>query len=124
MLDRVGGGFKEYAAPALRLGLALILILYGARLLPPSDRVGELVALAVTLLGGLFILIGFLTRWAAAAVLVWSAYKILNGPGASAFVHFHSQLWLALLSMSFALFGLGGGKWSLDVSSRRKKDEG
>jgi uncharacterized membrane protein YphA (DoxX/SURF4 family) len=126
MLDRMGGGFKDYAPFGLRLGLAVILIIYGADLVQTIGRfptLARVVALVVTLLGGLFCLIGFLTRWAAFSVLVWVIFVILDGPGVHAFTRLDSQLWLGLLSMSFALFGLGGGKWSVDASNRKKKEE-
>jgi len=127
MLDRIGGGFKEYAPFALRLGLATIVVIWGARLLPrigQSPSLGEILTLIVALLGGLFALIGFFTRWAAFAIMVLVLVRIFDGPGFHAVTQWDDQIWLATAVMSFALFGLGGGKWSVDVANKKKKDEG
>ncbi len=125
MVDRIGGGFKEYAPAILRVGLAVIFIRWGAEnLLRGGTSAGNLVMAGVELLGALFVLIGFLTRWAAAALMVLSIVVIVEGPGTRAFVREEHQLIFACLVMSFALFGLGGGKWSVDVSNKKKKEEG
>jgi uncharacterized membrane protein YphA (DoxX/SURF4 family) len=129
MLDRVGGGFKEYVPFALRLGLATIFVVVGAKALyhglGSSPSLGRLLELVVSLLGGLFVLIGFLTRWAAFAILVLVLVEIFDGyPGFRAVTDRGEQIWLACAVMSFAVFGLGGGKWSVDLANKRKKEEG
>ena len=121
MLDKMGSGFKDYAPFVLRLGLATIFIIQGAReVTDHSSSVDHLVPGAIELLGGLFLLIGFLTRWAGAALMGLMAWEIFQHHGVRAFTESGHQLYFAALVMSFALFGLGGGKWSVDASSKKK----
>ena len=123
MLDKMGSGFKDYAPFVLRLGLATIFIIQGAEHLThlgSSPRAGHIVVAVVEILGGLFALIGFLTRWAGAALFALMIWRIIEGPGVRAFTQESHQLYFAVLMMSFALFGLGGGKWSVDASSKKK----
>lgn len=121
MLDKMGSGFKDYAPFVLRLGLATIFIIQGAREVTyHGSSVDHLIPGAVELLGGLFLLIGFLTRWAGAALVGLMAWEIVQHQGIRAFTEPDRQLYFAALVMSFALFGLGGGKWSVDASSRKK----
>jgi uncharacterized membrane protein YphA (DoxX/SURF4 family) len=123
MLDRVGGGFKDYAPFALRLGLATIFILQGALLVPHMGRsphVSVIITMVVQLLGGLLCLIGFLTRWAAFALGALVLWLIIERHGFYVFHHEEHQLWLALFIMCFASFGLGGGKYSLDEKQKKK----
>jgi uncharacterized membrane protein YphA (DoxX/SURF4 family) len=123
MLDRVGGGFKDYAPFMLRLGLAIIFILQGAQMVSnmgSSPSVTRIVTMVVQLLGGLFCLIGFLTRWAAFGLGALMLWLIINGPQFRAFYRESDQLLFACMTMSFALFGLGGGKWSLDEKMKKK----
>ena len=124
MIDRVGGGFKDYAPFILRMGLAIIFILQGAHMLSKGmgrhPALHEIVVMGVQLLGGLFCLIGFLTRWAAfglAALMIW---RIIDNPGFRALYDPDHQLLFAGLMMSAALYGLGGGKWSLDEKMKKK----
>ena len=122
MLDRVGSSFKDYAPFALRLGLALLFIMQGARdLAEVPTQLEPIVVAAVEILGGLFVLIGFLTHSAGAALMALLVWQILHGPGLKVITDRHEQLPVAALFMSFALFALGGGKWSVD--SRAKKKE-
>ena len=86
-----------------------------------SPRAGHIVVAVVEILGGLFALIGFLTRWAGAALFALTIWRIIEGPGVRAFTHPDYQLYFAVLMMTFALFGLGGGKWSVDASSKKKE---
>ena len=124
MLDRVGGGFKDYAPFMLRVGLAVIFISAGAHAvveLGKHSRTETIVVAAVQILGGLFCLIGFLTRWAAFALAAAMIYLILDRPGVVyAVTRWDHQLYFALFIMSAALFGLGGGKWSVDEKSKKK----
>jgi len=123
MIDRVGGGFKDYAPLTLRLGLAVIFVLQGALLVPEMGKhpaVLEIATMVVQLLGGLFLLIGFLTRWAAFACGALMVWTIIEGPGFYIFYKPTYQLPLALLIMCIASYGLGGGKYSLDEKSKKK----
>lgn len=127
MIDKMGSTFKEYAPFVLRVGLATIFIILGARHLTSlggSPSAGEIVSAVVEILGGLFVLIGFLTRWAAAALVVLVIVEIAHRHHFRAFVEESRQLWFATLVMGVALYFLGGGKWSVDASNRRKKEEG
>lgn len=123
MIDRVGGGFKDYAPLTLRLGLSIIFILQGAMLITDLGRrpsVMEIVTMVVQLLGGLFLLIGFMTRWAAFACGALMLWVIIEGPGFYVFYKPAHQLPFALLMMCIASYGLGGGKYSLDEKSKKK----
>lgn len=125
MIDRVGSGFKDYAPFILRMGLAIIFILQGGRAVSRmggSPSVESVVILVVALIGGLFCLIGFLTRWAACGLAILMLYRIVEGPGFKALSDPDYQLLFAAFTMSFALFGLGGGKWSLDEKMKKKDD--
>jgi uncharacterized membrane protein YphA (DoxX/SURF4 family) len=123
MIDRVGGGFKDYAPLTLRLGLAVIFILQGSLLVPQmgkSPSMMHIVTMIVQLLGGLFLLIGFLTRWAAfgcGALMIW---EIVENHGFYVFYRAEHQLPFALLMMCIASYGLGGGKYSLDEKQKKK----
>ncbi len=123
MIDRVGGGFKDYAPFILRMGLATIFILQGAQMVSGMGRhpsLFEIVTMVVQLIGGLFCMIGFLTRWAAfglAALMIW---RIIEGPGFRALYDANHQLLFAGFMMSAALYGLGGGKYSLDEKMKKK----
>ena len=123
MLDRVGGGFKDYAPLGLRLGLSTIFILQGAQMVAHMGRSPSLVhilTMAVQLLGGLLCLIGFMTRWAAFALGALVLWQIIDDHGFYVFYRLEHQLWLALFIMCFASFGLGGGKYSLDEKQKKK----
>jgi len=124
MIDRVGGGFKDYAPFILRLGLATIFILQGAQMvgdMGSHPRAGEIVRMVVQLLGGLFCLIGFLTRWAAFALGALMVWVMIEGHGFRHLYHSSHQLPFAAFMMCAALYGLGGGKWSLDEKMKKKE---
>ena len=123
MIDRVGGGFKDYAPFILRMGLAVVFILQGALVVPDlgkSPSAETVVTMAVQLLGGLFCFIGFLTRWAAFALGALMLWVMINHHGFYVFYKSDHQLPLACFMMSAALYGLGGGKWSLDEKAKKK----
>ena len=81
MIDRIGGGLKDYVPVMLRLSLAAIFIVQGAfsltRLHGGSSTKTILIAV-IEILGGLFCLIGFLTRWAACALAVLILFIIVD----------------------------------------------
>lgn len=123
MIDRVGGGFKDHAPLMLRLGLAIIFILQGALLVPrmgKSPSLEEVVSMVIQLLGGLFCLIGFMTRWAAFALGALALWIIIDDHGFYVFYKPDHQLPLALFIMCLALYGLGGGKNSMDEKMKKK----
>jgi uncharacterized membrane protein YphA (DoxX/SURF4 family) len=123
MIDRVGGGFKDYAPLILRLGLATIFILQGALVVPDlgkSPSAETVVTMVVQLLGGLFCLIGFMTRWAAFALGALMLWVMIQHHGFYVFYKENHQLPLACFMMCAALYGLGGGKHSLDEKSKKK----
>ena len=123
MLDRVGGGFKDYAPLTLRLGLAIVFILQGALLVPRMGRspsLEEVLTMVIQLIGGLFCLIGFMTRWAAFALGALMLWYIVRYHGYYVFYKNDHQLPFALFMMCFAAFGLGGGKHSLDEKAKKK----
>lgn len=124
MIDRIGSGFKDWAPLILRLGLCTLFISQGARDLLDLDRGSGALAIVtaiVELLGSLFCLIGFMTRWAAFGFVILTIVLIVEGPQLEAFIHRNRQLLFAELVMAFALYGLGGGKWSLDESKKKKE---
>ncbi len=123
MLDRVGGGFKDYVPFGVRLGLAIVFILQGALLVPHMGRsphMSEVITMVIQLLGGLFCLIGFFTRWAAFALGALMLWQIIDYHRFRVFYEENHQLPFALLILCFAAFGLGGGKWSLDEKQKKK----
>jgi uncharacterized membrane protein YphA (DoxX/SURF4 family) len=121
MLDKMGSSFKDYAPFILRVGLATVFIIQGAHAVTNHSTAEHLVVGGIELLGGLFVLIGFLTRWASAALMALMSWEIFHRHGLLAFTHPDHQLYFAMLAMSFALFGLGGGKWSVDASNKKKE---
>lgn len=123
MIDRVGGGFKDYAPFILRMGLATIFITAGAHALvnlSSSPPAWKIVVAVVEILGGLFCLMGFMTRWAACGLMILMGWLILKDPGVHAFTRWDEQIYFACFTMSFALYGLGGGKWSVDEGKKKK----
>lgn len=123
MIDRIGGGLKDYVPVMLRVGLAAIFIVRGAFSLTGlygTSSTKSIVVAVVEILGGLFCLIGFLTRWAACALAVLLAYLIADGPQWRAFFRPEQQHFLAYLVLALALYGVGGGKWSVDEGKKKK----
>ena len=123
MIDRVGCGFKDYAPLMLRLGLATVFILQGALLVPDmgkSPHLSTVITMIVELLGGLFCLIGFLTRWAAFGLGALMLWQMIEYHGFYVFYKENHQLPFALFMMCAAAYGLGGGKYSLDEKQKKK----
>lgn len=122
MLDKMGSSFKDYAPFAIRLGIGMMFILEGARAIADAPARAEPIIIAsIQILGGLFALIGFFSRWAGAALMVLMLWTIFQGPGLHVFTRKHEQWPLAAFFLCFALFALGGGKWSVDESSKKKE---
>lgn len=123
MIDKVGSGLKDYAPLILRLGLAIVFILQGAQAIGGLSRnphLEPILIMIVQLIGGLFLLIGFLTRWAAFACGALMLWVIIDGPRLHALYRQGEQLPFALFVMCLASWGLGGGKHSLDEKSKKK----
>ena len=123
MIDRVGSGLKDYVPVMLRLGLAAIFIVRGAFSLTGlygSSSTKSIVIAVVQILGGLFCLIGFMTRWAACALAVLLVYVIVDEHQWAVFFRRERQEWLAYLVLALALYGVGGGKWSVDEGKKKK----
>jgi uncharacterized membrane protein YphA (DoxX/SURF4 family) len=128
MIDKMGSGFKEYAPFALRIGLAAIFIVRGAlgiSHLHQGHTAGlwAVIEVLVEILGGLFVLIGFQTRLAAFGLMCFVIYAIIEQHRWKTIFSEEHHIYFASLIMSFALFGLGGGKWSVD-DQHKKKDSG
>jgi uncharacterized membrane protein YphA (DoxX/SURF4 family) len=123
MIDKLGGELKDYGPLVVRLGLSTIFILQGAESIRhvSGSSDGMKIALAVvTLLGGLFLLIGFMTRWAGFALAAFMIYKISDGPRLNAFLRADDQIYLACLVLSIVAWMFGGGKLSLDEKAKKK----
>lgn len=124
MIDRIGGGLKDYVPVMLRVGLAAIFIVQGAfslTRLHGGSSAKTIVIAVVEILGGLFCLIGFATRWAACALAVLILFIIVDDHQWRVFYLRDSQPYLAYFVLALALYGVGGGKWSVD-DGKKKKD--
>lgn len=122
MIDKLGSELKDYAPLLVRLGLALIFVMQGAMGVKGLSHAGttEIVTTLVTLLGGLFLLIGFMTQWAGFALAALMIWNIVNGPKLDAFVDPRQQMLLALMTLSLVAWMLGGGRFSLDEKMKKK----
>ncbi len=124
MVDKIGSQFKDYAPFVLRLALGVVFIIQGVRdltRLGSSPPVWTLVSVGVSVVGGLLVLIGLLTRWAAAALLIVTVVAIADWPGFRVIHDRNHQLLFAALMMSLAVFFSGGGDWSVDMKNKRKE---
>jgi len=123
---------EKYASPIMALGRLLIapLFLWDAAFLlaAPGDAIAYVGAalpfpeiafggaVAVELIGGIALLVGFKTRWAAAALALFSIATALffhtNWGDIDMKIHFFKNLAMAggLLQLTVS----GGGRWSLD----------
>lgn len=123
MIDRIGGGLKDYVPVMLRVGLAAIFIVQGAfslTRLHGGSSAKTIIIAVVEILGGLFCLIGFATRWAACALAALILFIIVDDHQWRIFYLRDSQPYLAYLVLALALYGVGGGKWSVDEGKKKK----
>ena len=123
MIDRIGGGLKDYVPLMLRVGMAVIFILQGAHSLielTRSPNAWKILWSIVEILGGLFCLMGFLTRWAACALAVLILFIIVDDHQWRIFYLSDHQPWLAYFILALALYGVGGGKWSVDEGKKKR----
>ncbi len=124
MVDAIGSKFKDYAPFLLRLGLGTIFIISGvlaAVRLSPSPPLWDALSAGVQVLCGLLVLIGWLTRWAAAGLAALMLALIIQGPKLHAFIDRQDQWMFAYLVMSLAVYCTGGGKLSVDLRNKRKE---
>ena len=145
MLNKIAGRFKDYAPLFLRLGVGIVFVFHGLQkmfglfdgpglegfgrsLAKLGFEPGTLWAVLVAgseLGGGLLIIFGFLTRYAAAALCCVMAVAIIRGHGLSTFSIEAGGFEYAfvLFMASFSLLLSGGGNCSLDDSKRQKKSK-
>lgn len=134
MLGKVFGGLEEYAPLLIRLGLAAVFIYKGLQTIfgsfggPGLDKVAELFGekgydLPLPILmaslagigalgGGFLVLIGLITRYAAATLFLITVIALFVAYGGRVFADGLGAF--ACLVMSFSLLLTGGGKGSLD----------
>jgi putative oxidoreductase len=140
MLDKIGGAFRDYAPLVLRLGLGIIFFYHGSQKLlgifggpglsgfaAGLEKMGfsppmlwAVLAAVAEFLGGIFVALGFLTRWAAAGLVVVMLVAIFKAHAGDPFSQV--EFALACLTMALALFFTGGGKGSLDLRIKVKKE--
>jgi uncharacterized membrane protein YphA (DoxX/SURF4 family) len=123
VIDKLGSELKDYAPLIVRLGLSVIFILQGALGVRGLRSAGtaEIVTTCVELLGGLFLLIGFMTRWAGFALACLTIWVIAKGPQLDAFTDPSDQIYLACAVLSLVAWMLGGGRMSLDEKAKKKE---
>jgi putative oxidoreductase len=127
------GQMKKYRSSFMALGRLLIalLFLWDAAMLigAPKDSIAYVGsglpfpeaayagAIAVQLIGGIGVLLGFKTRWAAALLALFCIATALffhtNWADADTKIHFFKNL--AMAGGLLQLMASGGGRWSLDA---------
>lgn len=124
MVDTIGGKCKDYAPFVLRLGLGAVFILWGVnqlQQLSSSPPLWTAADAALKVLCGLMVLVGWLTRWAAAGLATLMIIHIVQGPQLHALIRREDQWAFAYLMMAVAVFFTGGGKASVDLREKRKE---
>ena len=122
MLDKIGNGFRGYAPLMLRLCLAVIVVMMGADDLQGGRSMDKVFG-GAEILCGVLIFIGFLTRWAAAGLVVLVIFMIVDHLGYAILIAPREHAWLAVLAMSLSLFCSGGGEMSVDLRRKRKEEK-
>jgi uncharacterized membrane protein YphA (DoxX/SURF4 family) len=123
MLDKNGSKFRDYAPFLLRLGLGIIFILGGSRGLEhhgSSHELWHLVTSLFELAGGLLLLIGAFTRWAALFLGCLLFLRIVQGPGFRVLHESYDQFYLACFLMSASIFLSGPGRPSIDCGRGKR----
>ena len=133
MIDKVGSNFKDYAPVISRLGLGIIMLVAGGRVVAGRDAglAGDLAGLGwglgtawglLALIAGFLVLIGFSTRLAGLFLAVIFMVMISRWYGVVEAVTDHRlHLHLACLALSLAVFCGGGGEYSVDNKLQQKK---
>jgi putative oxidoreductase len=126
-------GCEAWGYLSLRLAIAIVFIVHGAQKLfimgiggfggflgtlgVPMPEVAAALIAGIEFIGGIFILLGFSTRWSAWALSAIMAGAILLVHGANGFMASNNgyEFQLTLLLACVALALLGPGKYSLDA---------
>ncbi|MBI2846319.1 MAG: DoxX family protein [Chloroflexi bacterium] len=129
MLEDLLGGFDSWAPLALRIAVGVIFIAHGWPKLKAPKQTAQFVgsiglrpalfwAMVVGLvefLGGLGLVVGLLTRWAALFLAINMIGAIVTVKWKKGLVNGY-ELDLALLAASIALMLTGGGSFSVDAN--------
>ncbi|MES2931402.1 MAG: DoxX family protein [Patescibacteria group bacterium] len=124
-------GWRNYAPTVLRLATGIIFALHGWQKLEgglpgvagfvgslgfPMPELFAVLLIAAELGGGILLILGLLTRWAAKALVVVSlvALFLVHLPNGFYMATGGYEYILLLLAASVSLMLTGGGKWSLD----------
>lgn len=124
-------GWREYAPTVLRVVTGVIFALHGWQKLEgglagvtglvaslgfPMPAVFAVLLIAAELGGGILLILGLLTRWAAKALVVVSliALFMVHLPNGFFMATGGYEYILLLLAASVSLMLTGAGKWSLD----------
>ena len=132
MIDKVGSNFKDYAPVVSRLGLGIIMIVAGGRVLGKAHDglaydlmtlrgLPDLVWGLLALIAGLLVLIGFATRLAALFLFVIFMVMVFVWYKADVVTDYKLHLHLACLALSLSVFCAGGGEYSVDYKLQQKK---
>jgi len=127
-----GETFKDLAPFALRLAVGLVFFVHGYQKLTvfktegvtqmlqglgvPAPEIFAVILIAVELVGGAALVLGFFTHWAAKLTGIVALVALI-------LVHLPNGFWLAdngyefmllILAATISLAVTGGGRWSLD----------
>ena len=132
MIDKAGSNFKDYAPVVSRLGLGVIMMVAGGRVLGKAHDglaydlitmggLPDLVWGLLALVAGLLVFIGFATRMAGLFLSVIFLVMIVRWYGMDAFTDHTLHLRLACLALSLSVFCGGAGEYSVDYKLQQKK---